>query len=171
MRPEVWYDKRMKYIIVGYDRNRAIGAHNQLPWAGRLKTDMRRVRELTSGNAIIMGRRTYESIGRPLPDRQNIVITRQPLEIEGVTVVHTLEDAYAAVEPGRDAYIFGGGQVYELALESVDEIRATEIYMTIDDADAFFPPLDSSWAETSREHHEADENNAYDFDFVTYSRA
>lgn len=170
MCPWVWYDKRMKYIIVGYDRNRAIGAHNQLPWAGRLKTDMRRVRELTTGNAIIMGRRTYDSIGRPLPNRQNIIITHQQLEIEGVTVVHTLEEAYAAVEPGCDAYIFGGGQIYELALESVDEIRATEINTMVEGADAYFPPLDTSWAETSREHHTADEDNAYDFDFVTYSR-
>lgn len=161
----------MKYIIVGYDRNRAIGAKNQLPWAGKMKTDMKRVRELTTGNAIIMGRNTYDSIGRPLPNRQNIVITSRPLDGDGVTTVTSLDEAFAAVEPGRDAFIFGGAQVYSLALDTVDQILATEIVALFEGTDTFFPELNAAlWQETSREHHEADDNDAYAFDFVTYSK-
>ena len=160
----------MKRAIVAYDKNRAIGTHNTLPWAGKMKTDMRRLRELTTGNAIIMGRNTYDSIGRALPNRQNIVITHRPFEADGVIVVDSLEAAYAAVETGRDAYIFGGGQIYELALSSVDEIIATEIDTQVAGGDAFFPVLDDSWQETSREHHEADSENEFAFDFVTYAR-
>lgn len=160
----------MKYIIVGYDRHHAIGTGGQLAWAGRMKTDMRRVKELTTGNAIIMGRKTFDSIGRALPNRQNIVITHHPEVIDGVTFVETLEQAYAVVEPGKNAYIFGGGQIYALALDTVDQILATEINMAIDNADAYFPDIDESWHEVSREHHEADADNAYDFDFVTFAR-
>ena len=159
----------MKYIIVGYDRNRAIGAGNTLPWAGRMKTDMRRVKELTTGNAIIMGRRTYDSIGRALPSRQNIVITHRPFTADNVVVVDNLDDAYAAVEGGRDAYIFGGEQIYKLALHTVDEIKATEIDTAIDGADAFFPEIGSQWIESSREHHDSSDDDVYPFDFVTYA--
>lgn len=160
----------MKKIIVGYDRNRAIGANNELPWMGRMKTDMRRVRQLTTGNAIIMGRKTFESIGRALPNRQNIVLTSHQIDMPDIETVVTLDEAYAAVEPGRDAYIFGGGQVYQAALDTVDEILATEIDTVVEGADAFFPELDASWHEDSREHHDASDDDAYPFDFVVYKR-
>lgn len=160
----------MKYAIVAYDKNRAIGAHGKLPWEGKMKTDMRRVRELTTGNAIIMGRNTYDSIGRALPNRQNIVITHRPFEADGVTVVATLDEAYASVEPRLDAYIFGGGQIYSLAVDTVDEIIATEIDTELNDADAYFPILGNEWKEVLREHYDADENNIYPFDFVIYKR-
>ncbi len=160
----------MRYIIVGYDRNRVIGANNTLPWAGKMKTDMRRVRELTTGNAIIMGRRTYDSIGSALPNRQNIVITHRPFEAAGVEVVSTLDEAYARVELGRDAYIFGGGQIYEMALDTVDEILATEIDTTVENGEVYFSTLNESWQEVSREHHDADTDNVYNFDFVTYKK-
>lgn len=159
----------MKSIVVAYDKNRAIGAHNTLPWAGTMKTDMRRVKELTTGNAIIMGRNTYESIGRALPNRQNIVITHRPFEAEGVNVVSSLDEAYALVEPGRDAYIFGGAQIYTLAIDTVDRVLATEIDTRVEGADTFFAPLDPTrWREVSREHHTADKDNQYAFDFVEY---
>ena len=161
----------MKYIIVGYDRKRAIGAHGQLPWAGKMKTDMRRVKELTTGNAIIMGRNTYDSIGRPLPKRQNIVVTHRPFTADGVTVVDSLEAAYAAVEAGRDSYIFGGSQIYKQALDDVDQVLATEIVALFEGTDTFFPNLDDQWHELSREHHEADELNEFAFDFVTYGKS
>lgn len=160
----------MKYIIVGYDRNRAIGAHNTLPWQGQMKTDMRRVKELTTANAIIMGRNTFDSIGRALPNRQNIVITHRPFVADGVTVVGSLAEAYAAVELGRDAYIFGGAQIYTQALDTVDRILATEIDMDVENADTFFPKLDDQWHEVERGHFEADDDNAYAFDFVTFSK-
>lgn len=159
----------MKYILVGYDKNRAIGARNTLPWMGKMKTDMQRVKELTTGNAIIMGRTTYESIGRALPNRQNIVITHRPFEAADVDVVASLDAAYARVEQGRDIYIFGGAQIYRLAIDTVDQIVATEVDAVIDGTDTFFPPLDSGkWQEITREHHERDIDNAYGFDFVTY---
>ena len=160
----------MKYAIVAYDKNHAIGAGGKLVWEGRMKTDMQRVRQLTSGNAIIMGRTTYDSIGRALPNRQNIVVTHRPFTADDVTVVGTIDDAYVAVESGRDAYIFGGGQIYAAALDTVDAIIATEIDTVIDGADAFFPVLGSEWREVSRERHDADADNAYAFDFVTYQR-
>ncbi len=162
-----------KYIIVAYDRNRAIGADNTLPWEGRMKTDMKRVRELTTGNAIIMGRRTFESIGRALPNRQNIVVSSKGVDAPGVVSVTNLDDAFAAVEEGRDAYVFGGGVLFKSALDAdvVDEILATEIDTEIGGGDAFFPPLGSEWREVSREHFDADEYNAYPFDFVLYKKS
>lgn len=160
----------MKYALVAYDRNRAIGSGGQLPWEGRMKTDLKHVKELTDGNAIIMGRRTFDAIGQALPDRQNIVITHHPFVADNVTVVDNLDDAYDAVEFGCDAIIFGGGQIYQLAMDSIDEIVATEIYTKVTGADAFFPPIGDEWVEASREHHDADDNNAFAFDFVTYKR-
>lgn len=160
----------MKYIIVAYDRNRAIGAGGKLPWEGEMKSDMQRLKRLTTGNAIIMGRKTFESIGFALPNRQNIVVTSSQLAINGITTARCIDEAYEAVEDGKDAYIFGGGQIYASALATVDEIRATEIDTVIENADAFFPALDESWQEMSREHHEADEKNRYSFDFVTFSQ-
>ena len=164
----------MKCIIVGYDRNRAIGAQGALPWAGHMKKDMARVREVTTGNAIIMGRKTYQSIGRALPNRQNIVISRTPQNIEGVTCVTSLDDAYETVEEGKDAYIFGGEQIYQLALNDgqVDRIYATEIEVAVANADAYFPAVEpAEWIEVSREHFERDEHNTYSFSFVTLDKA
>lgn len=160
----------MKYIIVAYDKNRAIGADNTLPWAGKMKADMARFKQLTTGNAIIMGRKTFESIGRALPNRQNIVLTSRDLNVSGIQPVDTLDEAYAVVQPGVETYVIGGGQIYALAHDTVDEILATEIDTAIDGADAFFPVLGPEWREISREHHDADEDNAYAFDFVSYRR-
>jgi len=160
----------MKRIIVAYDQKRGIGAANDLLWVRDLPADLRHFREVTTGNTVIMGRKTYESIGRPLPNRQNIVISRTPDKIEGVTVVSSLEEAYAAATTG-DSYVIGGGQIYALALDSVDEIVATEVGETFPAAEIFFPELDMNiWQELSREHREPDEKNKYPFDFVTYRR-
>lgn len=161
----------MRKAIVAYDRNRAIGANNELPWQGKMKTDMMHVRELTSNQAIIMGRKTFESIGHALPNRQNIVISRHDVNATDVTTVKNLDDAYDAVEAGRDAIIFGGGQIYALAMDTIDEVIATEIDTVVEDADAFFPEFGNEWHEVSREHHDADANNAFPFDFVVYQRS
>lgn len=160
----------MKYIIVAYDKNRAIGANNALPWAGNMKTDMARFKQLTTGNTVIMGRKTFESIGRALPNRQNIVLSSQDINASEIQAVDSLDEAYAAVRPGSETYVIGGGQIYALAHDTVDAILATEIDTVVDNADTFFPVLGPEWRETSREHHEADESNAYAFDFVTYRR-
>jgi dihydrofolate reductase len=115
-----------------------------------------------------MGRKTYDSIGRPLPDRQNIVVSRTLSEIPGVTVVDGLAAAYAAAE--QDVYVIGGGSIYEQALPDIDVIYATEVQADFPNATVFFPQLGPRWRETAREHHEADERNLYAYDFVTYER-
>jgi dihydrofolate reductase len=159
-------------ILVAYDRNNGIGADNDLPWQRDMPADLRRFKELTTGNAIVMGSKTYESIGRPLPNRQNIVMSRSAREpVEGVQMVNSLEAAYAAVEPGRETFVIGGGQVYAQALDSADRVLATEVDAVFNEATVFFPVLDRAvWKETSREHHDADERNKYPYDFVTYQR-
>lgn len=165
-----WYYKAMKRIIVAYDKQRGIGASNDLLWVRDLPADLKHFRELTIGSTVILGRKTYESIGKPLANRQNIVISRTPMKIDGVRVVSGLQEAYSAAS-SNDVYIIGGGQIYELALDSVDEILATEVDATFKIAEIFFPVLDmSKWQEIAREHHEADEKNKYDFDFVIYTK-
>jgi dihydrofolate reductase len=163
----------MKTIIVAYDKKRGIGASNDLLWQRDLPADLAHFKEVTMGGALIMGRKTYESIGRPLPDRQNIVISRDvSTRIEGVAVVGGLQAAYAIAEPERPLYIIGGGQIYELAIDTVDRIFATEVQATFDNADVFFPKIDTTqWQEVTREHHKADAQNKYAFDFVVYERS
>ena len=157
----------MKSIVVAYDRNRGIGADNELLWPS-MPADFRHFREITTGETVIMGRKTYDSIGRPLPNRQNIVVSRSDLTIDGVTVVGTLEDAYAASE--HEIFVIGGGSIYAQALTDMDLVHATEIDGAFPHATVFFPALGAEWHEAAREHHEADEKNAYPYDFVTYER-
>lgn len=160
----------MKRIIVAYDRKRGIGASNDMLWLRDLPTDQQRFKQLTVGSTLIMGRKTYESIGFPLPGRHTIVISRQAEPIRGVTVVSTLDEAYSATQTD-DAFIAGGGEIYKLALDTVDEIVATEVQETFPQAEIFFPEIkESEWQETFRERHEADDKNKYAFDFVTYTR-
>jgi dihydrofolate reductase len=124
------------------------------------------------GGAIIMGRKTFESIGRTLPGRQNIIISRDMhVATNGAVVVNGLQAAYNSVEPGRGVFVIGGGQIYELAIDSVERIIATEVDAIFKQADIFFPKIDSTiWREESREHHSADDKNRYNYDFVTYVR-
>jgi dihydrofolate reductase len=160
----------MKRIIVAYDKNRGIGAANDLLWLRDLPADLKHFKEVTTGSTVIMGKNTYASIGHPLPNRDNIVLSRSAESIDGVKVVTSLEEAYeAATTP--DVYIIGGGQVYALALPTVDEVYATEVQDVFPAAEIFFPELDPSiWQEISREHHEADEKNKYSFDFIIDKR-
>lgn len=159
----------MKSIVVAYDQKRGIGADNDLLWKRDLPADLRHFRDITAGGTVIMGRKTYDSIGRPLPNRQNIVVSRSNLSIEGVVVVGTLEEAFALSE--RDIHVIGGGSIYEQALDSIDVVYATEVDATFPQATVFFSalPIDI-WVETAREHHDADDENKYAYDFVTYQR-
>ena len=159
----------MKCIIVAYDKNRLIGANNSLPWQGDMAADMRHFRESTKGNVVIMGRKTFDSIGKPLSNRQNIVITRQPLVINGVQVVHSLGDAYKQAEPGKDVYVIGGGQIFEQALADVDSVLATQIDATFD-GDTYFPILSDEWHETLRQDYLSDDKNRYNYSFITYTK-
>lgn len=159
----------MKSIIVAYDKNRAIGAANDLLWRRDLPADLQHFKQATTGHAIIMGRKTYESLGRPLPNRQNIVISRGMEPVEGFSVVRDLDEAYA-VATSNDIYIIGGGQIYQLALGTVDRLLVTEVDGAFD-AEVFFPEVDMNmWQEVSREHHDKDDANKYNYDFVEYVR-
>lgn len=158
------------HAIVAVDENWAIGRQGDL--LCHLPADMRHFKQVTMGYSIVMGRKTFESFPRrPLPGRQNIVITRNAgWQYPGVTVVHSVEEAIAAAETDT-VYIIGGAQVYELALPLVEVLHLTLIHARWASADAFFPALDmSEWQEVSREHHQSDHRNAYEFDFVTLKR-
>ena len=158
------------HAIVAVDENWAIGRQGDL--LCHLPADMRHFKQVTMGSSIVMGRKTFESFPRrPLPGRQNIVITRNAgWQYPGVTVVHSVEEAIAAAETDT-VYIIGGAQVYELALPLVEVLHLTVIHARWASADAFFPALDmSEWQEVSREHHQSDHRNAYEFDFVTLKR-
>ena len=160
----------MKYIIVAYDKNRLIGADNKLLWQGDMAADMKHFRDLTTGNVVIMGRKTFDSIGKPLPNRQNIVITRQPLQIDGVNIIHSLEEAFEIADADKNIYVIGGGQIYEQSISSADQIIATEIDASFK-GDTYFPTLMNDWHEVAREDHQADDKNKYNYSFVTYARS
>lgn len=167
------YTGGMKFaIVVAYGLDRAIGANGDLPWKRALPADLAHFKRLTTGGCVIMGRKTFESIGsKPLPDRENIVISSRPTGVKGVLTAVNFSSALALTR--YDTFIIGGAQVYAEALEHPDitTIYATEVQAESPEADTFFPPLDhQKWQEVSRQHHLADDKNAYDFDFVEYRR-
>ncbi len=161
----------MKASIVAYDRNRTIGNHGEIPWQGKMRADAHYFRDMTSGHPVIMGRGTYEAMGRLLPNRQNVIVTSQELDIDGAVVVRTLDEAYSiAGALDETVFVIGGGQIYEAAMNDVDTIYATEIDAHTD-GDVHFPAIDLNiWRETKREHHDTDDKNIYSYDFVTYER-
>ncbi|MBQ6079953.1 MAG: dihydrofolate reductase [Muribaculaceae bacterium] len=156
--------------IVAIDENGAIGRQGGL--LCHLPADMRHFKEVTMGHSIVMGRKTFESFPRrPLPGRQNIVITRNAgWQYPGVKVAHSLEDAVAAAQTDV-VFIIGGAQIYEQSLPLVDVLHLTRIHARWASADVFFPALNmDEWQEVSREHHTSDHRNAYEFDFITLKR-
>ena len=161
-----------KAIIVAYDTNRAIGRGGDLPWGRSLPADLAQFKRLTKGSDVIMGRKTFESIGsRPLPERENIVISSRPTGVKGVLTAVNLASALALAR--YKTFIIGGARVYDDALNTpeIDTIYATEVDAAFPDADTFFPEIDMTiWQEVNRVHHPADTENKYDFDFVTYRR-
>lgn len=161
----------MTNILVAYDQNRAIGANGDLPWGRSLPGDLAEFKRLTVGNTVVMGRKTFESIGRALPQRENIVITHNPsLDIEGVICVNSLAAAIGAAK--HEVFVIGGGQIYETALPQADRIYATEVRASFPEADTYFTDVsEDEWVETSRIHHNpADGNDVYAYDFVIYDR-
>lgn len=154
-------------IVVATDLNNGIGINNTLPW--RLPEDLAHFKRTTSGHAILMGRKTFESIGRPLPNRRNIVITRNAdWQHAGVETVTSLQAA-AALAGDAPAFIIGGAQIYAEALPLVDRLIITRIAGSFD-CDAFFPAIDERlWQETAREEHHS-ETSGLDYAFVTYQR-
>ena len=160
----------MKSLIVAMDRSNAIGFANDLPWGRGLKDDLANFKKLTTGASIIMGRKTFESIGsRPLPNRENIVVSRTPTGVKGVLTAGSLESAYALAR--YPIFVIGGGQIYKQALSDMDVLYVTRVDAEFVEADVFFPEIDPVvWKEVSRERYEADEWNAYNFTIITYEK-
>ena len=156
-------------IIVAAGENNAIGKDNDLIW--HLSDDLKRFKSLTNGHHIIMGRKTFESFPKPLPNRTHIVITRQEdyKAPSGVIIVNSLEDALDAARLDKQPFIIGGGEIYKQAMPLVDKIEITRVHSEFKDADTFFPEIDTSkWQEVSRTTHEVDEKHAFAFSFITY---
>lgn len=157
-------------IIVAASENDAIGMDNKLIW--HLSDDLKRFKSLTSGHHIIMGRKTFESFPKPLPNRTHVVITRKTnYQVPyGVIVVNTLEAAINASKNDSQPYIIGGGEIYKQAILIAGKIELTRVHDTFE-ADTFFSEIDTAiWKETNNVFHEKDENNEYDFSFITYER-
>jgi dihydrofolate reductase len=158
-------------LVVAFDTRRGIGIRNQLPW--RLPEDLAHFKRVTSGHPIIMGRKTFESIGRPLPNRRNIVITRNPAwRHDGVEAVASLAEAIALIDgdAGEVGFIIGGAQVFAESMDVADQMIVTEIEHTFE-CDTFFPPFaPGQWRESARELHHSDAGG-FDFSFVTYNKA
>ena len=160
-----------KCIIVAIADNNAIGKDNALLW--HISEDLKFFKRTTMGCPVIMGRKTFESIGRPLPKRLNIVISRGFEAPEGVLVVSSLEDAYKAAAscmPDR-CFVMGGGQIYAQAMSDMDRLIVTHVHTIIEDADTFFPPIDPAiWKVACRSEMLHDDESGYDFEFVEYTR-
>lgn len=156
-------------LIAAMAENRVIGRENRLPW--RLSADLRRFKSLTMGKPVIMGRKTYESIGKPLPGRSNIVVTRdRDYRAQGCRVVHSLEQALEAAAGHDEVMVIGGAQLYRQTLDRAERMYLTLVKTELD-GDALFPQIEMRhWRELERESHRADEKNEYDYDFVTLER-
>lgn len=156
-------------IIVAVSQNGVIGTDNRLPW--RLPDDLKRFKLLSLGKPVVMGRRTFESIGHPLPGRANIVVSRQAgLAIEGVVVAGSLDAAFAAAGTVPEVVVIGGAEIFRQVLPRTDIIHLTRVHARVA-GDVVFPELDSGqWRETAVEHHPADERHQYAFTFLTLQR-
>lgn len=153
-------------IVVAYAQNRCIGRDNSLPW--HIPADLAHFKQSTLGHPIIMGRKTWESIGRPLPGRKNLVISRNPdFSTPGATLCQSLDEALQQCADAPVVCIIGGAQIYEQALPRVDEIYATEVHELVK-GDSFFPPLGAEWHEVERQPQPP--QNGHHFDFVVYKK-
>ncbi len=156
-------------IIAAIAENNALGKDNQLIW--HLPADLKRFKQVTLNHHIIMGRKTFESLGEPLPNRTTIIITRNPnYTVENCIVVNSLEEALEAAKTDENPYILGGAEIYNQAIKIADKLDLTYVHHSFD-ADAFFPIIDTEiWKEDTRQDFKMDEKNKYNYSFVTYSR-
>ncbi len=154
-------------IIVAIANNQVIGINNTLPW--HLPEDLKRFRALTTGHHIIMGRKTYESLGRLLPGRTTVIVTRnKDYQLEGALIAHSLEAAVALCQNDDEVFLIGGAELYQDGLKLADKLYITEVDLTVD-GDAFFPEFDLNfWQETSREAHTSAQGLL--FSYITYMR-
>lgn len=158
----------MLILIAAAAENNALGKDNDLVW--HLPDDFKRFKSLTSNHYIIMGRKTFESFPKPLPNRTHIIITKQKNynAPEGCIVVNTLNDAIATAPENEDVFIIGGGQIYKQSINIADKIELTRVHTTVE-ADTFFPEIDEEiWEMVQSEFHSKDEKHAHDFTFLTY---
>lgn len=155
-------------LIVAAAENQAIGKDNALLW--HLSADLKRFKALTTGHPVIMGRKTFESIGKPLPNRRNIVISHRVPVIEGCEVVASVNDALTLVKPGEDAFIIGGGSIYNALWHVADRLFLTLVKTELE-GDTFIPAIHpEEWKEVAREDFEADEKNDFGYSFIDYVR-
>ena len=160
-----------KVIIVAIADNNAIGRNNELLW--HISEDLRFFKRTTLGSPVIMGRKTFESIGRALPGRVNIVVSRGFSTGEEVEVVNSLEDAFAVAEDTNleKCFVIGGGQIYAQALDFADRLVVTHVHILIEDADTFFPAINPEiWNVVQRSEMFTDEETGYQFEFVEYEK-
>jgi dihydrofolate reductase len=157
----------MIIMIAAAAENNALGKNNELVW--HLPNDFKRFKSLTSGHHIIMGRKTFESFPKPLPNRTHIVISRQEnYNPEGCIVVKNIETALAACPENEISFIIGGGEIYNLALPYTDKIELTRVHHSFE-ADAYFPEIDlDKWILTESEFHKKDDKHNYDYSYLTY---
>lgn len=158
-----------KCMIVAVADNLAIGVKGELPW--HISEDLKYFRRQTTGCPVIMGRTTYDSIGRPLPGRRNIVLTSRPGLPETVCAVSSPEQAFEAAEPAERCFVIGGAKLYAQLIGSVDKLYLTRVHTTVPDADAFFPAVDPAvWKEDSCSETKRDEESGLEYEFAVYSR-
>ena len=161
----------MLSIIVAKAKNNIIGKENKLVWS--LPADMKRFRELTTGHVIIMGRKTFESLGKILPNRKHVVFTQNPdfkVDDENVQIVHSMLEIKEYIDNDEENFVIGGAMIYSLLMPHVTKMYVTEINKDFE-GDTFFPKINLDiWKETRREKGTQDEDNKFDYDFVTYER-
>lgn len=156
-------------IIVAMDRNRVIGKDDTLPW--HISADLQNFKKITMGKPIIMGRKTHESIGRPLPGRENIILTRDTAyQATGCTILHSLEEIFEHCKDVDEVMITGGSEIYKHTLEQASRLYLTEVHTEVE-GDTLFPEFDrNQWKEVSREEFKADEKNEFDYSFLVLER-
>ena len=156
-------------LIVAMARNGVIGREQALPW--RLPEDLKRFRAFTLGKPILMGRKTYDSLGRPLPGRDNLVLTRdRAWSAAGVRVVHSLEEALAAARPSAELVVIGGAQIYRLTLPLAQRLYLTRVHADVP-GDTYFPRIDAAeWADVAQSAHPVDDRHAFAITFTTLER-
>lgn len=158
-----------KCIIVAVASNNAIGVNGTMAW--HISEDFRYFKRVTMGCPVIMGRTTYESIGRPLPGRTNIILSRKDLDIPGTVCVHSMDEAYRAAGDAERCFVLGGASVYKEVMNEVDKLYVTHIFKDFPEADAYFPEIDSYiWRIESESQEMTDDKSGLKFKFVVYSK-
>lgn len=156
-------------LVAAASDNNVIGNKGALPW--RMPADMKFFKNLTMGHTVIMGRKTYESMGKPLPGRKNIVISRKKnFQADGCTVLDSLTEAFATFTDEKEVFVIGGAEIYRAALSKADKIYLTKVHCVVD-GDAHFPQIsDKEWVELSRLENQADEKNPFPYTFIELAR-